>query len=203
MPEEDGIVSAIAETGICVVPEFLPEEVAADLLEEALRLDREGAFRPAGVGRRDARAVVESVRGDRILWLDPQALSPPQAEYWRRVDDLRRALNERLFLGLVELEAHYAIYPAGAGYQKHVDRFSDAGERSISLSLYLNQSWRREDGGQLRVYLGDDTFDLLPTLGTLAVFRSDTVPHEVLPACRERISLTGWLKRRSLGGLRQ
>jgi hypothetical protein len=36
--------------------------------------------------------------------------------------------------------------------------------------------------------------------GTLVVFLSDRFPHEVLPARRERLSLAGWFRRRSLGG---
>ncbi len=37
---------------------------------------------------------------------------------------------------------------------------------------------------------------MLPQLGTLAVFLSANLPHEVLPATRERLSLTGWFRRR-------
>jgi Rps23 Pro-64 3,4-dihydroxylase Tpa1-like proline 4-hydroxylase len=32
----------------------------------------------------------------------------------------------------------------------------------------------------------------------MVVFRSDSVPHEVLVSMRERYSLTGWFRRRSL-----
>jgi SM-20-related protein len=35
-----------------------------------------------------------------------------------------------------------------------------------------------------------------PTGGCLVVFLSGEVPHEVLPATRERLSLTGWFRRR-------
>ena len=44
------------------------------------------------------------------------------------------------------------------------------------------------------------SFDVLPRGGTLVVFLSDRFPHEVLPARRERLSLAGWFRRRSLGG---
>ena len=36
----------------------------------------------------------------------------------------------------------------------------------------------------------------LPQAGTLALFLSADMPHEVLPATRERLSLTGWFRRR-------
>jgi SM-20-related protein len=38
--------------------------------------------------------------------------------------------------------------------------------------------------------------DVVPAGGCLVVFLSGEVPHEVLPATRERLSLTGWFRRR-------
>jgi len=69
--------------------------------------------------------------------------------------------------------------------------------RMVSAVIYLNEAWLPEDGGQLRMYLGDErVHDVQPTGGCLVVFLSGEVPHEVLPAQRERLSLTGWFRRR-------
>jgi SM-20-related protein len=47
------------------------------------------------------------------------------------------------------------------------------------------------------MYLDEDrAYDVQPTGGCLVVFLSGEVPHEVLPATRERLSLTGWFRRR-------
>jgi SM-20-related protein len=60
----------------------------------------------------------------------------------------------------------------------------------------LNQDWQKDDGGELRLYLNgtaDDThIDIMPVGGRLILFLSAKFLHEVLPAKRERISLTGW-----------
>ncbi|HEU4430348.1 MAG TPA: 2OG-Fe(II) oxygenase [Myxococcota bacterium] len=110
-------------------------------------------------------------------------------------------LNRELFLGLVALEAHYACYGAGAGYARHVDRFRDDDTRAISLVLYLNDAWRDDDGGALRLFASDDAREpalvVAPRGGTLVAMRSDTIAHEVLPALRERWSIAAWLRRRS------
>ncbi len=113
------------------------------------------------------------------------------------LDALRVALNATLFLGLVSFEAHYAIYPPGAGYRRHRDRFFDDDARVLSCVLYLNADWTAEQGGALRIY-GEDGIerDILPIAGTLVCFRSERFDHEVLPSTRERLSLTGWFKRR-------
>ena len=68
--------------------------------------------------------------------------------------------------------------------------------------MYLNDGWQAEDGGQLRLYLADGQVrDVLPEAGTLVVFLSADIPHEVLPASRDRLSLTGWFRRRGDGVL--
>jgi len=192
-------VGELAERGWTVVEDFLPADVIAALRAEAARFADEQRFKEAGVGRGSAQAVRETVRGDRIYWLDPETLTPAQALYWEAIEAVRAALNQGLFLSLVSFEAHYAIYPPGAYYKKHVDRFKSADERMISSTLYLNADWHEEAGGQLRLYdeAGSQT-DVLPRAGVFVLFRSDTVPHEVLPAHRERCSLTGWFRRRSL-----
>jgi SM-20-related protein len=41
--------------------------------------------------------------------------------------------------------------------------------------------------------------DLLPLAGNLLLFNSAQLAHEVLPARRERLSLTGWFRRRGSG----
>jgi SM-20-related protein len=120
-----------------------------------------------------------------------------------RFETLRLALNRALQLGLFDFESHFAAYPPGAGYRRHLDRFADharfasEGGRVLSCVLYLNRRWRPEDGGQLRLYRPDaPALDIPPQGGTLVVFLSDGFEHEVLPARRERLSLAGWFCRR-------
>ena len=113
------------------------------------------------------------------------------------MDSLRQALNRGLYLGLEDFESHFALYPPGAFYRKHVDRFRDDDKRMVSAVIYLNDAWLPEHGGQLRMFPKDaDAFDVQPVGGCLAVFLSGEMPHEVLPAHRERLSLTGWFRRR-------
>jgi SM-20-related protein len=159
-----------------------------------------GAFRAAGVGAAHRR--LPELRGDHIVWLDGVAASPAQRGVLERLETLRLELNRECLLGLFELEAHFAVYPPGAAYPTHVDRLRDDDARALSIVLYLNADWRAEDGGALRLYLeapGRAPYaDLLPRGGTLVAFLAERFAHEVLPARRERVSLTGWFRRRAL-----
>lgn len=190
----------LAERGWVVQPDFVEADYVRALLAEAEAAWQDGDFRQARIGQDTDRQLRPEIRSDHILWLDEDRLTPLQQQYWDRIEALRQALNRHFLLGLRTFEAHLAVYPAGAFYKRHLDRFRSTPARTISCLLYLNEDWTADDGGQLRIYEtapgGTETHvDVLPAAGTFVCFRSDTVEHEVLPARRRRYSLTGWLKR--------
>jgi SM-20-related protein len=183
------------------VPAFISAEQASALRAVAIARETAGGFSAARVGRTTGAARVPDVRGDAILWLEPDDPADAVRSAFAALDALRGALNEALFLGLAELEAHFAAYPPGARYGIHVDRFRDDDARVVSVVLYLNDdAWSPADGGTLRLYLdraGEPPWrDVTPAGGTLVVFLADRFAHEVLPARRARYSFTGWFRRR-------
>jgi len=190
------IVDDLAERGWSRQNIFLPEVLTLELAAECRKRAAEGELAPASVGRGASQEIREGIRGDHIQWLEPGQVESCDS-YLGLMDSLRLAMNRGLFLGLEDFESHFALYPPGAFYLKHVDRFRDDDRRMVSAVLYLNQAWLPEHGGQLRMYLDEGVeYDVVPTGGCLVVFLSGEVPHEVLPATRDRLSLTGWFRRR-------
>ncbi len=190
------IVDDLAARGWSQQDVFLPEALTLELAAECRKRAADGELAPAAVGRGPAQEIREGIRGDHIQWLEPGQAEAIDA-YLGLMDSLREALNRGLFLGLEDFECHFAMYPPGAFYKRHVDRFRDDDRRMVSAVVYLNSQWLPEQGGQLRMYLGDQgQHDLEPVGGRLVVFLSGELPHEVLPATRERLSLTGWFRRR-------
>lgn len=207
-PEADNklevIVNALEKDGWCVVTGFLEPPLWRAMAAEAHALYADGEFRQAGVGRNQGFMIRPEIRNDRVLWLDPASPTHLQSEYLVRMEWMRQRINRELQLGLFGFESHYALYPAGSFYRRHLDRFKGAGHRTVSCILYLNEDWRPEDGGALRMYLPladhaavpvETHVDVLPEGGTLALFLSADYEHEVLPATRERLSVTGWFFR--------
>lgn len=190
------IVDDLAARGWSQQNIFLPEALTLELAAECCKRAAEGELAPAAVGRGSSQEIREGIRGDHIQWLEPGQVESCDS-YLGLMDSLRLAMNRRLFLGLEDFESHFALYPPGAFYLKHVDRFRDDDRRMVSAVLYLNQAWLPEHGGQLRMYLDEGVeYDVVPTGGCLVVFLSGEMPHEVLPATRDRLSLTGWFRRR-------
>lgn len=196
------IVDSVASQGYAVIENFLNAANIKVLASHAKNLQSAGSMKKASTGLSKANEGALTLRGDFIHWIDEADASDAEAIYLNAMSDLQQAINQALFLGLFELESHFAIYPPGTGYQKHLDQFIGKEERKISCILYLNENWNADDGGQLRMYLDkkDETksIDLIPEAGTLVVFLSADFLHEVLPAKRERMSITGWFRTRSL-----
>ncbi|WP_252273603.1 2OG-Fe(II) oxygenase [Pseudomonas subflava] len=190
------IIDDLAERGWSRQAHVLPQSLTRELAEECRNRARNGALSPAGVGRGQGLAVREGVRGDSIQWLEA-GQNAACDRYLATMDELRQALNQAFYLGLADYESHFAHYPPGAFYQKHLDRFRDDDRRTVSAVLYLNDDWQADQGGALRLYPDSgEPLDVLPEAGTLVLFMSADLPHEVLPATRERLSLTGWFRRR-------
>ncbi|MHB8455894.1 MAG: 2OG-Fe(II) oxygenase [Acidiferrobacterales bacterium] len=192
------ITADLEQYGWSICPDFLEPAQTSELAMEARKLSESGALHPAAVGRGGKRDVRAETRGDRICWLDPVRVSKVQQSVMDALEALRLAINSVLYLGLFEYEGHFAVYPRGAFYSRHLDQFQDNPQRVMSCILYLNEGWCESDGGQLRLYLDSAAdslhMDINPQGGTLVTFLSDRFYHEVLPATRERLSLTGWFR---------
>jgi len=170
------------------------------LRSRCLDLNESGALRPARIGRGAKERLAPEVRGDFISWLSEPELDAEQ-RLLARFEDLRMRLNRALMAGLEDFQGHFALYPRGAAYARHFDRLAGSDVRAISAALYLNEDWAESDGGQLRIYTGGGASeDVLPLGGRLVAFQSDRFEHEVLPARRDRLSFTGWYRRRPLEG---
>jgi SM-20-related protein len=175
---------------------FLPHELMQALASECRQLHQSEQLKQAQVGRGEKQSQQSSIRSDKIAWIEP-GQSPACDQYLELMDELRKLLNQNLYLGLEEFETHFAFYTPGAYYGKHLDRFHDDDARTVSAVIYLNEDWQEEYGGALRLHLPENTkHDISPIAGSLALFLSAEILHEVLPATRDRMSLTGWFRRR-------
>jgi SM-20-related protein len=194
------IADLVATQGYAVVEDFLPVAMIATLAQEAQAFRATGQMCRAGVGKAAEASVSDDLRGDFIHWLEAEQCSPAQHAYLDGLEILRQQINRSLYLGLFDFEGHFAIYPPGAFYRKHLDQFQQDSRRALTCILYLNQEWQEADGGKLRLYLEEsgegESLAIAPRGGTLVTFLSSRFWHEVLPATKERLSITGWFRTR-------
>jgi SM-20-related protein len=186
----------LSASGISIQDQFASDAEIFALRECARARESRGDFAAARVGRPGAERRRDTIRGDFTCWLS-KPLLPPERLLLRRMEELRLLLNREAFLGLFELELHYARYPPGAAYSRHVDQPQGNAQRKLSLVLYLNPEWQPADGGVLRIHNADEAFiDIAPIAGRLVCFQTPGREHEVLQARRERLSISGWFRGR-------
>jgi len=187
-------LDALATDGFVVLPGWLAAEPVAALRAELPSGGSLEGLQRAGVGRGGERRVLDAVRGDWIRWLDGS--SPEQERFLQRMETIRLEVNRGLQLGVFEVEAHFALYPPGSGYERHLDAFQGDNPRRLSVVLYLNRDWAAADGGELVLFdvEGREIRRILPEGGTLVLFLSQQVPHAVLPATRWRASIAAWFR---------
>ncbi len=191
-----GVSAELRASGISIKDQFASTAEVFALRECAQLHEARGDFAPARVGAQGAEQRRDTVRGDFTCWLS-EPLLPPERLLLQRMEALRLQLNRDAFLGLFELELHYARYPAGAAYSRHVDQPLGSTQRKLSLVLYLNPGWQSADGGILRIRNADDDYvDVEPVAGRLVCFLTPGREHEVLEARCERLSISGWFRGR-------
>lgn len=199
-------IEAIADQGYVIIDDFLLPDEVTTLAEIIKNKWLDGQMVSAKTGKSGLKN--QDIRSDYIAWLDEKETTPAVQSYFRQMEMLRLMLNTQLFMNVQELETHVALYPVGGRYQKHLDQFSHGSSlsntsgniqhRQLSAVLYLNQNWQEHHGGALKLHLDEENaIEILPNAGRIVLFLSAKFWHEVLPANRERISLTGWFRTRS------
>ncbi|AZV30721.1 2OG-Fe(II) oxygenase [Cobetia sp. ICG0124] len=196
------LIDELVEHGYSVRPDFLPAHLIRHLNDELRALESHQRLTAAGIGRGREHDLRPDIRGDAIRWLDRD--SRAQRAYLEAMNALKDELNRALYLGLFEYEAHFAHYPVGSFYRKHLDSFRGRGNRLISSVLYLNADWPADAGGEIVLYdPEDDSREIrrvTPEAGTFVCFLSERIPHEVLPTKQARASVTGWFRRNASQG---
>lgn len=175
-----------------IVDDFINEELYQDIMRFFSEVEKADRLRKAGIGSMDEFQVNSTIRGDVIYWLERERDQELES-FFCLMDELIFALRRYCFLSLSGSEFHIAKYPAGTHYERHIDQFNERSNRQITVLIYLNQNWKERDGGELKMYLENETKLVKPIAKRLLLFRSATIEHEVLKTHTPRYSLTGWL----------
>lgn len=193
------IENEIHRHGFHVIDNFLPKVHYQSLCRIIEELHTDGSFQAAKIGQNANTKHLSTIRNDQIYWLDEDMQDPAIQAYFNELNRIKTTLNESLFLGLNNLEAHFAVYKPGSFYKKHVDQFATNLDRRISCVYYLNEHWKPEQGGELMMYNNENQLltHIEPKGNRLVCFSSD-LPHEVKTTHNLRYSIAAWMKVRSI-----
>ncbi|MBI1862339.1 MAG: 2OG-Fe(II) oxygenase [Deltaproteobacteria bacterium] len=181
------VAAEIGKDSLSII-EVQPIERLRELAERAKSLRAD--FQPAQIAQ---GGKCSDIRGDLTRWLEFE--DPLETQLLGSLTELRTALNRQLLLGLNEIEGHYSLYPKGAHYKRHLDRPRGNDRRALSMVLYLNADWRDEWGGELVLFTVAGERSVSPRLGTVVLFLSDVLEHEVRPSSVDRLGAAFWFLR--------
>ncbi len=197
-PLFETIIADLLQKQYSVVDNFFSAEEVERLRMSLMAKYEADRFKKSAIGNRLNAEIDKAVRGDFILWIDENLANPAESLFFEKINRLVRYLNKTCFLGILHKEFHYAVYPQGTFYKRHLDTFQNDDRRKLSIVCYLNEDyWPRENGGELTIYAAEEVLDILPLPGRMVVFESQVLEHEVkVVKASERLSITGWLKTR-------
>lgn len=177
---------------------FSATEIAA-LRQSLLQKYETEQFKKSAIGNQANEQVLNAVRGDFILWLNENEADSAEKAFFEKIHDFVQYLNRTCYMGIQKQEFHYALYPEGTFYKRHLDTFQNDKSRKLSVVCYLNdEDWKPEFGGELTIYTtengAEQAIEVYPLAGRVVVFESQLLEHEVKPVKQPRLSITGWLK---------
>lgn len=196
-PLYENIISDLTTRQYSIIDDFFTADEVNALRASLLQKYDEDNFKKSAIGNRTNEVIKSKVRGDIILWIDEQNVNASEQMFFDKINDLKDYLNRTCFLGINQKEFHYAIYPCGTYYKRHLDTFQNDDRRKLSFVCYLNEeNWKPENGGELVLYLENGEETIYPFPGKVVIFESQILEHEVKPVNTPRFSITGWLKTR-------
>ena len=201
-PLYESIIEDLLQRKYSVIDNFFSTEEVEVLRNGLLAKYEEDQFKKSAIGNKTNELVEKEIRGDFILWLNEAEAGTVENVFFNRVNNLVDYLNRTCFMGILHKEFHYAVYPEGTFYKRHLDTFQNDGRRKLSVVCYLNdETWLEENGGELTIHVDENgeekAIDLYPFPGRVVIFESQELEHEVQRVKHsKRFSITGWLKTR-------
>lgn len=189
------LIESFIKDNVGIDNHFISDELSQHLKQNLLQLMNQNKLKEAGTGNNLLVSHDKTVRSDLIYWLDRSHDNEYENDFFDQIDDFIKHLNRSCFAGINGYEFHYSLYEIGSFYQKHLDQFNNNPSRKYSMISYLNDDWQESDGGQLMIYQNYNNKKVNPTQGKTVFFKSNELQHEVLVTQKQRMSITGWLKR--------
>lgn len=195
----ESIISQIIDQSYAVVDEFFETSLLEELATHLHLLYDSNALKKAAIGKHFDEHIKTEIRGDYIQWIDERNANVLEADFFKQINHFVDYLNRTCFMGILHKEFHYAVYPEGRFYKRHLDTFENDQRRKLSMVFYLNKDWSASSGGNLVIYTQENqkekAISIIPKFGRLVIFESSILEHEVKPVLKGlRFSITGWLK---------
>lgn len=130
----DQIIEDFDRQGFSIIDDAYPQNYVQDLVKECS--SNLNQFREAAI----QNGIVSNIRSDHILWINENLMIAQH--HIQSLEALSQQFNRAFYLGIKEVEAHFACYNAGEFYALHRDNPQGKNGRVISSVYYLHEEWQ-------------------------------------------------------------
>lgn len=190
---DERLIQNLVENSYCVLDNFFEINTFntfRNYFENHLKL-----LKPAAIGHKAGKNINSKLRSDLICWVDET--EKELVDFFDTMFDIQYILKKELFLPIKRFETQMAYYEKGSFYKRHQDRHLGTDQRLITAVFYLNERWKKTDGGELVIYKSDkgenQSISFEPLGNRLVIFLSE-LEHEVLITHKARKSFTTWFR---------
>jgi SM-20-related protein len=134
------IISGLSENNYALAEGLFGEAVLAGLHAELHRQINLRNLKNAATGNRVNTVNNQSIRSDKIKWIDNHPKNESEQAFIQKINDLSAYLNRTCYTGIRDCEFHYACFEKGSFYKRHIDQFKNDESRKFSVVTYLNKN---------------------------------------------------------------
>lgn len=193
------VVKTLIQEGFCVVKNLVSSELARktfDEIDKAYQVP--GKFTPGKLNNGAMNKVrsLDGIRGDSVAWLNGSSdCGENLSLIAKQMNKLALSLYHANGIAMNRISKSMIMASCfdgnGKAYKRHIDSARD-GSLKLTFIYYLNEDFSKEKGGCLRIHRNSGVVDVPPELGSMIIFRSDKLVHEVLPTHSRRFAFTIW-----------
>lgn len=189
------INKSLSDRGWFFKENYLSDDLCDSISNTFIDNTDTNSFSKSKIGQRYASDENQSIRNSLFRWIDNWNDDPYLKELESELNQIMKSLRSYFRISLKRFESQFSIYNKGGFYICHLDQHSKSRHRQISCCLYLNDCI---EGGELVLYKKGSTTIvdkvITPKKGSLAIFISADIYHEVKFVNTPRYSITTWFR---------
>lgn len=185
---------ALEKTGWYCQNNFISEIFCDEMVKKYFTSSRENIFVPAKIGKNIKKGNI-AIRKSAVQWIENWQDCEYLAKLNFSFDEIMISTSRYFFLSLKRFESQFSLYNAGGFYKTHLDQLKATRHRQLTCCLYLNDC---VEGGELVLFKKGSKTEIevihKPKKGTMVIFFSADIYHEVRLVYEPRYSITTWFR---------
>jgi SM-20-related protein len=174
---------------------FLSDELCDKLSQISMEKEKRNLFSTGKIGRGIKTQKDHNIRNGSIRWINFDEEDTSLFFLNSILTELMNSISHYFRIPLKRFESQFALYNQGGFYKPHLDQHKLARHRQMTCCIYLNDC---KKGGEFVLFKSGSKAQvertITPKKGSIALFFSADIYHEVKLVVEPRLSITTWFR---------